>query len=186
MQYTFEGHETPVYSVCPHSKESIQVSQPLKISFVTSTLMLDHLTCWFGFFFPYCFIVWYWKSQSQATLSRIIYINVHYAVYLLYCHWWENQSMAIWLSGIQGWLWCSWALVHNNGIQCRWNKVNFVKWTNVGIIWNISMLCNKVQLACDGLRSCYQYFLPSSFFLCPWACIYVYVIDAWKFETFVW
>jgi hypothetical protein len=24
-QYTFEGHEAPVYSVCPHYKESIQV-----------------------------------------------------------------------------------------------------------------------------------------------------------------
>ena len=24
-QYTFEGHEAPVYSVCPHHKESIQV-----------------------------------------------------------------------------------------------------------------------------------------------------------------
>lgn len=23
--YTFEGHEAPVYSVCPHHKESIQV-----------------------------------------------------------------------------------------------------------------------------------------------------------------
>jgi hypothetical protein len=25
-QYTFEGHEAPVYSVCPHHKESIQVN----------------------------------------------------------------------------------------------------------------------------------------------------------------
>ena len=24
-QYTFEGHEAPVYSVCPHYKENIQV-----------------------------------------------------------------------------------------------------------------------------------------------------------------
>jgi hypothetical protein len=24
-QYTFEGHEAPVYSVCPHHKENIQV-----------------------------------------------------------------------------------------------------------------------------------------------------------------
>lgn len=24
-QYTFEGHDAPVYSVCPHYKESIQV-----------------------------------------------------------------------------------------------------------------------------------------------------------------
>ncbi|RWW08251.1 hypothetical protein BHE74_00040557 [Ensete ventricosum] len=24
-QYTFEGHESPVYSVCPHHKENIQV-----------------------------------------------------------------------------------------------------------------------------------------------------------------
>lgn len=24
-QYTFEGHEAPVYSVCPHTKENIQV-----------------------------------------------------------------------------------------------------------------------------------------------------------------
>lgn len=27
-QYTFEGHEAPVYSVCPHYKENIQVSPP--------------------------------------------------------------------------------------------------------------------------------------------------------------
>ena len=26
-QYTFEGHESPVYSVCPHHKENIQVSR---------------------------------------------------------------------------------------------------------------------------------------------------------------
>jgi len=26
VQYTFEGHEAPVYSICPHSKENIQVS----------------------------------------------------------------------------------------------------------------------------------------------------------------
>ena len=25
-QYTFEGHESPVYSVCPHHKENIQVN----------------------------------------------------------------------------------------------------------------------------------------------------------------
>lgn len=25
-QYTFEGHEAPVYSVCPHYKENIQVN----------------------------------------------------------------------------------------------------------------------------------------------------------------
>lgn len=25
-QYTFEGHEAPVYSVCPHYKENIQVT----------------------------------------------------------------------------------------------------------------------------------------------------------------
>ncbi len=24
-QYSFEGHEAPVYSVCPHHKENIQV-----------------------------------------------------------------------------------------------------------------------------------------------------------------
>lgn len=24
-QYTFEGHEAPVYSVCPHTKENVQV-----------------------------------------------------------------------------------------------------------------------------------------------------------------
>lgn len=24
-RHTFEGHEAPVYSVCPHSKENIQV-----------------------------------------------------------------------------------------------------------------------------------------------------------------
>lgn len=24
-QFTFEGHEAPVYSVCPHHKENIQV-----------------------------------------------------------------------------------------------------------------------------------------------------------------
>ena len=26
-QYTFEGHEAPVYSVCPHHKENIQVGR---------------------------------------------------------------------------------------------------------------------------------------------------------------
>lgn len=31
-QYTFEGHEAPVYSVCPHYKENIQVSSNLCIS----------------------------------------------------------------------------------------------------------------------------------------------------------
>lgn len=25
MQYNFEGHEAPVYSICPHYKENIQV-----------------------------------------------------------------------------------------------------------------------------------------------------------------
>lgn len=30
-QYTFEGHEAPVYSVCPHYKENIQV----EIEFLT-------------------------------------------------------------------------------------------------------------------------------------------------------
>lgn len=33
-QYTFEGHEAPVYSVCPHYKENIQVSFPLVISLI--------------------------------------------------------------------------------------------------------------------------------------------------------
>ena len=28
-QYTFEGHEAPVYSVCPHYKENIQVGRML-------------------------------------------------------------------------------------------------------------------------------------------------------------
>jgi len=30
-QYTFEGHEAPVYSVCPHYKESIQVIDLLDV-----------------------------------------------------------------------------------------------------------------------------------------------------------
>lgn len=29
-QYIFEGHEAPVYSVCPHYKEAIQVNFPAK------------------------------------------------------------------------------------------------------------------------------------------------------------
>ncbi|XP_065020995.1 protein TOPLESS-RELATED PROTEIN 2-like isoform X3 [Musa acuminata AAA Group] len=38
MQYTFEGHETPVYSVCPHSKESIQ--------FIFSTAIDGKIKAW--------------------------------------------------------------------------------------------------------------------------------------------
>ena len=29
-QFTFEGHEAPVYSVCPHYKENIQVENQLQ------------------------------------------------------------------------------------------------------------------------------------------------------------
>ncbi|URD94706.1 CTLH [Musa troglodytarum] len=38
QQYTFEGHETPVYSVCPHSKESIQ--------FIFSTAIDGKIKAW--------------------------------------------------------------------------------------------------------------------------------------------
>lgn len=34
-QYTFEGHEAPVYSVCPHHKENIQVGDRVWGSWVT-------------------------------------------------------------------------------------------------------------------------------------------------------
>jgi len=33
--FHFEGHEAPVYSVCPHQKENIQVkSAPTKVGFL--------------------------------------------------------------------------------------------------------------------------------------------------------
>ena len=44
-------------------------------------------------------------------------------VYLLYCHWWKNQGMVIWLLGLKSWLWCSWTLVYYYGLQCWWDKV---------------------------------------------------------------
>lgn len=37
-QYTFEGHEAPVYSVCPHHKESIQVLNFSKPDVLTGQL----------------------------------------------------------------------------------------------------------------------------------------------------
>ncbi|RRT59110.1 hypothetical protein B296_00044233, partial [Ensete ventricosum] len=44
-QYTFEGHDAPVYSVCPHYKESIQVlSYPLKYKLCKiNTLSCEYL-----------------------------------------------------------------------------------------------------------------------------------------------
>ena len=43
-QYTFEGHEAPVYSVCPHYKENIQV----QVDFDTYGKMLaEFVVIWF-------------------------------------------------------------------------------------------------------------------------------------------
>lgn len=37
-QHTFEGHEAPVYSVCPHHKENIQV---IFISFILLVIFIS-------------------------------------------------------------------------------------------------------------------------------------------------
>lgn len=43
-QYTFEGHEAPVYSVCPHHKENIQV---MLLNLVYSDCKASKLRCYY-------------------------------------------------------------------------------------------------------------------------------------------
>ena len=40
-QYTCEGHEAPVYSVCPHTKENIQVYFYSRLIFVTLPVVMQ-------------------------------------------------------------------------------------------------------------------------------------------------
>jgi hypothetical protein len=58
-QYTFEGHEAPVYSVCPHHKESIQVDCTALRSFLFLCI------CWE--------LLWY-RLTSPCTLSLAIFL----------------------------------------------------------------------------------------------------------------
>jgi hypothetical protein len=32
--------------------------------------------------------------------------------------------LVVWQCGIQGWLWCSWTVVHQNALQCWWMQVS--------------------------------------------------------------
>lgn len=47
-QYTFEGHEAPVYSVCPHHKESIQVIIYISVYVCTCAHMFIICLNWVG------------------------------------------------------------------------------------------------------------------------------------------
>lgn len=42
--HTFDGHEAPVYSICPHHKESIQVNDSFTILMLG--IVISQLLCW--------------------------------------------------------------------------------------------------------------------------------------------
>lgn len=41
--FTFEGHETPVYSICPHHKENIQVWHSIIYHLLKETVKVDDI-----------------------------------------------------------------------------------------------------------------------------------------------
>lgn len=49
-QYTFEGHEAPVYSVCPHHKENIQV---FFFNYIDCKARKMRCSCSVNLFFPF-------------------------------------------------------------------------------------------------------------------------------------
>lgn len=63
-QYTFEGHEAPVYSVCPHHKENIQV-----INNVIEIIFL--------FIFYFFLLNENLDSGKQVTISSLVFVFSH-------------------------------------------------------------------------------------------------------------
>lgn len=77
--YIFEGHEAPVYSVCPHYKENIQVN--FLTSLMLSVSYLSTLLCLFssdkrG---PWSYVLHLIIAQDQPLF-------VFVAVYFLHCN----------------------------------------------------------------------------------------------------
>jgi hypothetical protein len=88
-------------------------------------------------------------------------------VYLLYCHWWKNQGMAVWLLGLESWLWCSWSLVYHHGLQCWRDKVRCTCFIKYSSCWSVE---NWEHLDSFSDFSCFSYsitiFFPCRLFSC--------------------
>ena len=65
-QYTFEGHEAPVYSVCTHHKENIQV---LTIHYKIIKVSMHSIVLFFVFFF---FSLWEENNDFGFNEQTII------------------------------------------------------------------------------------------------------------------
>ena len=80
--YAFEGHEAPVHSICPHSRETVHVRSPIGHSFSADI-------CHFFFF------------ASPGFSHSLLIFSIFYApVCLFNVTGRENKGMVTWRDGI--------------------------------------------------------------------------------------